>query len=154
MTNPRFPGAVLLRSAIQKRITVKPLLRSTESDYRELSMVTVFFTSQLINDEPLPLRSFDFTLDIISILNLNLFLGCMQEYRVRNDLRAVRLDSDGHGRFTVLSPGCLVQLEGRTNQRGFIEVICEGEKLGVFLEDLEDKSERVADAVPAEEEDP
>jgi hypothetical protein len=80
----------------------------------------------------------------------------MQEYRVKNDLRAVKLDSDGHGQFTLLSPGCVVQLGGKTTPRGFIEVICEGERLGVFREDLEDKSERVGDgaARPPEEESP
>ena len=78
----------------------------------------------------------------------------MQEYRVKNDLRAVKLDSDGHGQFTMLSPGCVVQLDGRTIVRGFIEVICDGERLGVFREDLEDKGERVDGVAPAEEENP
>ena len=72
MTNPRFPDAVLLRSAIRKRITVKPLPRSTESDCRTLSMVTVFFTSRLMNEEQLPAKDFDFTLDMTLYFEFNL----------------------------------------------------------------------------------
>jgi hypothetical protein len=75
----------------------------------------------------------------------------MEVYRLKEGILAVKLDSDGHGQLTTLSPGCVIRLGNNTPLRGFIEVICDGQSLSVFREDLEDKGAKVTEAAaPAE----
>lgn len=73
----------------------------------------------------------------------------MEEYRLRDSIRAVKFDADGHGRVALLSPGCVVQIGGTTPLRGFIEIICNGQSYSVFREDLEDRCDKITH--PAEE---
>src|SRR2546425_153444 len=72
----------------------------------------------------------------------------MKAYRLRDGIRAVKLDSDGHGQFTMLPPGCIVQLAGTSSLRGFIEIFCDGERLNVFRDDLEHRGETVSETPP------
>ena len=65
-------------------------------------------------------------------------------YRLKTSIRAVKLDSDYRGELTVLPPGCVVHVQGTSALHGFIEILCEGERVSVFREDLESKAERVS----------
>ena len=73
----------------------------------------------------------------------------MEVYRLKDGMRALKLDTDGRGQFAMLSPGCLIQLGGGAPLGGFIEIICDGERLSVFREDLEDRGEKVTEASKA-----
>jgi hypothetical protein len=66
-----------------------------------------------------------------------------QVFRFRFPVRAVRLSVEGKGEVVTIPPGTVVRLRGTSQIPGFVEVLHEEAALSLFLEDLQNRAERI-----------
>ena len=67
----------------------------------------------------------------------------MPKYRLKSALIALKADDESGLRIVTLNAGVTVKLSGAVQRSGLVDVIAEGEKLFMFMRDLEERTERI-----------
>ena len=63
-------------------------------------------------------------------------MQCSGTFRLEMELRAVKVNADRKGEIVTLAPGSLVIVSGASKIAGLVEIVCHGEPLSAFAEDV------------------